>query len=267
MRRNRLGREFVYMHCCVKIAFPSQPSHGRLPGILRGLASRKSDRARETVETKAMGNRQVREANPVARTPDRVAPGSRPYLRVAETAYMISAALAVISLVLLAATFGSPYNTTVSDVTSLAIAPFLSVAWIQVGRKQGKSWFVAAGALGWVSPVLVLALRLEPSSSSLAQDLALAGFLSSDLYFVAQILAFNLAGNSFQVRPFKYATDLLAAGFVASLVGGSLAGALFATQRTGEWGPNVVYAIGLVFGVAVALAAAVGFRRLRGLPA
>ena len=105
-----------------------------------------------------------------------------------------------------------------------------------------------------------------PNSFAFANSLGQAEFGVSDIYFLAQLLAFNSAWNSFQVRPFRYATELLVAGFFAALVGGSLAGASFAAPQTGEWGPNLVYVVGLAFGAATDLAAGVGFRRLRKLP-
>jgi hypothetical protein len=153
-----------------------------------------------------------------------------------------------------------------ADVGEFAISLVIAVAWIQLGRKQRSSLFVAAGAIGWVAPAFVLVLNLEIGTSSfgLFEGLGLAEVITSLVYFAVQLLAFNSAANSFQVRPFKYAVYLLATQFVVSLVGGSAGAALVEMQHASLTGlPNVLYGIGLAFSATTSLAAGIGFHRVR----
>jgi hypothetical protein len=198
----------------------------------------------------------------------KIAPGAGPYLRLAEVGYLGVAAVALVNLAVLAVTSSEYVDSLASTLVGTVLSLVLLVAWVQLGRKQGISWFIAAGAFGGLSAVISLAVRSEPTPNTFGFAIAFAWAVSvvSLIYFATQLLAFNSAANSFQVRPFKYAAYLLAGGFVVSLLVGSIGAALAATQQTGQGVVlDAVYGLGGVFSVAMALAAWLGFHRLRGL--
>jgi hypothetical protein len=198
----------------------------------------------------------------------KIAPGTEPYLRLAEVGYLGVAAVALVNLAVLAVTSSEYVDSLASTLVGTVLSLVLLVAWIQLGRKQGIPWFIAAGAFGGLSAVIGLAVRSEPTPNTFGFAIAFAWAVSvvSLIYFATQLLAFNSAANSFQVRPFKYAAYLLAGGFVVSLLVGSIGAALTATQQTGQGVVlDAAYGLGEVFSVAMALAAWLGFHRLRGL--
>jgi hypothetical protein len=195
----------------------------------------------------------------------KVAPGSRLYLGLAEAGYLGAVALALLNLGVLAVTFDSIYvNSLASTFPAVVLSFVLAIAWIQLGRKQGIPWFIAAGALGGVSAVATLAQQFESGSNTPTLALGQIMFFVSVIYFATQLLAFNSASNSFQVRPFKYAAYFLACGFVVALLGGPMIAVLTAAQQTGAF--VLVLSSDFGFSVAMSLAALVGFHRLRGFP-
>jgi hypothetical protein len=203
----------------------------------------------------------------------KVMPGSRPYLRLAEVGYLAQFALSSFLVILLAAGFAgfdSAYAKLLSStLVAAVIGLVLAVAWAQLGRKQGVSWFVAAGVLGGVSAVLNLVALSGPSPSLLGLWFALDQAVSivSVAYFATQLLAFYTASKTFHVGLFKYAAYLLAIGFVASPFLGVVMVESAAMQPAGEFISNLVYGVALLFSAATSLAVGLGFHRLgRALP-
>lgn len=198
-----------------------------------------------------------------------VMPGSRPYVQLAEAGYPASAAFSLANVVLLATLHEAGFAFGWAETfVSAAITLLLSVAWIQLGRSQGVSWFLAVGVFGGASAVLSLIIPLEtlPILTVASIALSLAEAIVSPVYFAAQLLAFYTAAKSFQVRLFAYAVYLLAIGFVASPIAGAalVASASNFQPVVGETVSYLAYGGGLVISAWTALVAAVGFHRLRG---
>lgn len=199
----------------------------------------------------------------------KVAPSSRPYLKLAEAGYLAQVVFDLAYVVVLAVLFETVLaGGLLPTLASTAIAILLSVAWVQLGRKQGVSWFVAAGAIGWVSPVISLILWFEPAPASFGLGFVLSQVESvvSIIYFAAQLLAFYTAGKLFQVGLFKYAAYLLAIEFVASPVVAAVLLEATAMQHVAPIAlTNLVYMVGLLFSAALSLTAAAGFHRVTRL--
>lgn len=201
------------------------------------------------------------------------APGSRPYLRLAVVVYLAQVAYPLALLALLTiVSAGTLLTSTPSILASAVLALFLSVAWIQVGRKQGVSWFVAAGSLGGVNAVITTVVPFSELSSPMA--ISAAGFrigvevesLVSLLYFAAQLVAFWTAAGAFQVKPFRYAAYLLAAGFVVPLVSAALVGLMYPSFAISEASAKLTYGLVLAISAGTSMAAVVGFHLAGRLP-
>jgi hypothetical protein len=198
----------------------------------------------------------------------KVSPGSRPYLELAEIGYLGQVALAAVSLILLAATQGLDFTNSIPLVVVGALIELLvSVAWLQLGRKEGNSWFLAAGISGAASTVLGLALTfglgVAPSGNYII--VAETGTLVYLVYFVMQVSAFFSAAHTFQVRLFRYAGYIFVASFVVTFVVGMVGVVLVVSGASQMQNVVALARNGLVylFSVGTSMAAGIGFHRLR----
>lgn len=193
---------------------------------------------------------------------------SRPYARLAEFGYLVSAAYALGNMVLLTVLRETGFAFGWAEtLVSAVITVVLSVAWFQLGRKQDVEWFLAAGVFGGASAVLSLITNLEPLPAPVASGtfvISLVEAMISLVYFATQLLAFYTAAKRFQVKFFMYAVYLLVIGTVASPVVGAALVTSTATQQpvVGETLGYLAYGIALLISTATALAAAAGFHRL-----
>jgi hypothetical protein len=206
----------------------------------------------------------------------RAAPGSRPYLTLAEIGYLAQVAIVLAFLAVLAVTLNPGYTTSLPSTLGVVVLGLvLSVAWFQLGRNERNSWFLAAGVFGALSVVLSL---VQPSESGQNTPglhfVVLIPVVSivALIYFATQLLAYNSAARVFQVRLFRYAAYTLAIGFVLLLVGGSAAAILTATRQGGAGQVSsqqnmvsaAVLAFGYIYSAVTSAIAGVGFHRLRG---
>jgi hypothetical protein len=195
-------------------------------------------------------------------------PGSRSYVRLAEAGYLVSAALVLVYVVVLAVAGETVFTNGLMMVfASAAIGLVLSVAWFQLGRRQGISWFMAAGVFGGASAVLSVFNLLESSGplSSFSIAITFTESIVTLTYFAAQLLAFYKAAKVFRVRLFMYATYLLAIGFVVTPIASVLLVAATAFHPVvSQYLAYSAYGMGLLFSAGTSLAAAVGFHRLMG---
>ena len=207
-----------------------------------------------------------------ARTPPgrvEVTAGSLLYLTLAEIGYFGAAALAAVDFVLLVATMSTGYSSSVpSSLVGILLGLLISVAWFQLGRKVGNSWFLAAGISGAAGAVLGLASSLwsgvNPSGYYIiAVDMET---LVSLVYFVMQVSAFFSAARTFQVRLFRYAGYLFVITFVVTFVVATV-GTIVVVSGTSQAQSGVnlaTYGLDYVFSAVTSIVAGIGFHRSRG---
>jgi len=197
------------------------------------------------------------------------APGSLPYLTLAEIGYFGEVALIVVDFVLLAATMSTDYSSSVpSTVVGTLLGLMISVAWFQLGRKVGNSWFLAAGISGAVGAVLGLAPSLGSGTNPSGSYIVLLDIaaLVSLVYFVMQVSAFFSAARTFQVRLFRYAGYLFVIAFVVTFVVAAV-GTIASGPGTNQIQSGVnlaTYGLDYVLSAMTSMVAGIGFHRLRG---
>ncbi len=204
--------------------------------------------------------------------------GSLHYLTLAEFGYLGQVVLIAADLVLLIATAGVDYSGSIpSSVVETLLGLVISVAWFQVGRKVGNSWFLAAGISGAASIVLGLAISLMPSvnpSESYVIVAEIEGVVSL-AYFVLGVGAFFSAARVFKVRLFRYAGYLLVVGFLVTFLAGMPNAIMTATQAPcvpSSSGQSCIvqggaglatYGLGFLVAATTSLVAGMGFHRAR----
>jgi len=208
-----------------------------------------------------------------AETPEATATapaGSSLYATLGEIGYFGQVALAAVDLVLLAATSLDYASSIPSTVVETLLVLLISVVWLQLGRKVGNSWFLAAGVSGAASVVFGLALSLgsgvNPSSSYIiATDLQ---SLISLVYFVMQVSAFFSAARAFQVRLFRYAGYLFVITFVVTFIVGAVGmiATISSTNQMQSGADLATLGVDGALSAVTSLVAGIGFRRLRGTP-
>jgi len=206
--------------------------------------------------------------------------GSVPYLTLAEIGYLGQVVLIAANFVLLVATAGVDYSGSIpSSVVETLLGLVIAVAWFQVGRKAGNSWFLAAGISGAASVLLGLAISLMPSVNPPESFVIVAEIegVVSLAYFVLGVGAFFSAARVFKVRLFRYAGYLLVVGFLVTFLAGMANAIMTATQApcvpssagqsciVQNGGALASYGLGFLVSAATSLVAGIGFRRAAGI--
>jgi len=209
-----------------------------------------------------------------------VTAGSSAYLALAEIGYFGGVALTAVDLVLLAATTSTDYSSAVpSTLVGSLLGLVIAVAWFQLGRKAGNSWFLAAGISGGMSVVLGMTISLMPKVNPPDFYFGVAEIegIVSLAYFVLGVGAFFSAARVFQVRLFRYVGYLLVVGVLVTFVAGVVGTVLTATQPlcvpssvgqscvTQNGASLAMYGLSYLISAATSLVAGIGFRRARGI--
>ena len=206
--------------------------------------------------------------------------GLSPYLTLAEIGYLGQVVLIGANLVLLIATAGVDYSGSVpSSVVETLLGLVISVAWFQVGRRVGNSWFLAAGISGAASVVLGMAVSSMPTVNPSEAYIVVAEMegVVSLIFFIIGVVAFLSAARVFKVRLFRYAGYLLVVGFLVTFLAG-MADAIIAAPLApcvpSSAGQSclvqngsvlVTYGLGYLVSAATSLVAGIGFSRARGI--
>jgi len=202
--------------------------------------------------------------------------GTLPYLTLAEIGYFAQVMLTAADFVLLAATVSMDYSSSIPpSVVEAFLGLAISVAWLQLGRRVGNSWFQATGVFGGASVVLGLAVSLMPGVGFFV--LAEIETFVSLAYFVFGVGAFFSAARVFRVRLFRYVGYLLVVGFLVTFIAGiasaimnvtpSACVPLSAGQSCSVQNGVALAGHGLAYLVSggTSVVAGVGFRRARGI--
>jgi hypothetical protein len=221
------------------------------------------------------GDAKTSEARAPAAARGRVTSGSAPYLTLAEIGYFCQVVVIAVDFVLLAATANLDYSGSIPSIAVEALlALVISVAWFQLGRKVGNSWFLVVAISGAVSWVLALAISFVPGMD--LPDIFVIGETSavvSLVYLVTGVGAFLSAARVFQVRLFRYAGYLLVAGFLVTFIVGVAVAVLTqplcvpssAVQSCTVRNDASIagFGLGYLISAAMSLIAGTGFRRTR----
>jgi hypothetical protein len=196
-----------------------------------------------------------------------VTAGLVPYLTLAEIGYFGLVVLSAVDFVLLAATMSVDYSRSIpSTVAGAILSLTISVAWFQLGRKIGNSWFLATGISGAASAVLGLAPSLGSgvNPSDLYIIVIEIQALVSLVYLVMQVVAFFSAARAFQVMLFRYAGYLFVTTFVVTFVVGAVGVVAIASGTSQNWATLGTYGVDYVLSAVTSMAAGIGFLRANG---
>lgn len=189
------------------------------------------------------------------------------YLTLAEIGYFGLVALSAVDFVLLAAIMSTDYSKSIpSTVVGAIFSVAISVAWFQLGRRVGNSWFLATAISGAASAVLGLAPSLGSgvNPSDLYIIVTEIQALVSLVYFVMQVAAFFSAARVFHVRLFRYAGYLFVVTFVVTFVVGAVGEIAVASGTSQNWATLGTYGVDYVLSAVTSMAAGIGFLRAKG---